>query len=386
MKQPLDMEQVLAAELKVIRDRRVYLKFGRLPDSPSTGPSAEAAREEALEMGLTGLAFSGGGIRSATFALGILQGLARLGLLSRFDYLSTVSGGGYIGSWLAAWVYREGDLANVERQLKPSRAEQAKAERELLRPARQFHPMPDRPLGNGAPAYFQRGRVVDEEPEPIHHIRSYSNYLAPRPGLTSADTWALLAIYLRNVAINSMTILPATIILVAIVRLVVAYFAQSPRNLDWLLGINAFGALVNLVLSVRYIVLALKEVARLREHPAGPDGRGPEAPRPHSNKAGLHCFVILPLFLSAICFTWMFYYPVGFDLQLMSWGDGSGVRTTGKSLVILGVDTAGRLHIRIFDAGGKRVTDTDEAQLPGAQAGAVAALKQQLPGLLPRTC
>lgn len=42
---------------------------------------------------LVGLAFSGGGIRSATFNLGILQGLAKKNLLNKFDYLSTVSGG-----------------------------------------------------------------------------------------------------------------------------------------------------------------------------------------------------------------------------------------------------------------------------------------------------
>src|SRR4029434_5745535 len=53
------------------------------------------------------LCFSGGGIRSATFGLGVLQALARSGLLPRFDYLSTVSGGGYLGSWLSAWIYRE---------------------------------------------------------------------------------------------------------------------------------------------------------------------------------------------------------------------------------------------------------------------------------------
>lgn len=45
-----------------------------------------------------GLAFSGGGIRSATFCLGVLRALAKNGVLRRFDYLSTVSGGGYIGS------------------------------------------------------------------------------------------------------------------------------------------------------------------------------------------------------------------------------------------------------------------------------------------------
>src|SRR5688572_32930808 len=59
--------------------------FGKVPDEP-----------------LVGLALSGGGIRSATFGLGILQGLKRLGLFEQLDYVSTVSGGGYIGSWLQA--------------------------------------------------------------------------------------------------------------------------------------------------------------------------------------------------------------------------------------------------------------------------------------------
>ena len=54
------------------------------------------------------LCISGGGIRSASFALGVIQGLAKLGteakdsFLNQIDYLSTVSGGGYIGSSPAA--------------------------------------------------------------------------------------------------------------------------------------------------------------------------------------------------------------------------------------------------------------------------------------------
>lgn len=56
---------------------------------------------------LTGLAFSGGGIRSATFNLGILQALSELRLLRHFDYLSCVSGGGYIGGWLSAFIDRQ---------------------------------------------------------------------------------------------------------------------------------------------------------------------------------------------------------------------------------------------------------------------------------------
>src|SRR5215469_17904673 len=66
------------------------------------------------------LCISGGGIRSATFALGALQGLADLGILEHFDYLSTVSGGGYIGSWLSAWKHRRAGLQNILQELKSS--------------------------------------------------------------------------------------------------------------------------------------------------------------------------------------------------------------------------------------------------------------------------
>ncbi|MBV8607514.1 MAG: patatin-like phospholipase family protein, partial [Singulisphaera sp.] len=90
-------------------------------DAPDEDAALTAARLEALQTHLTGLAFSGGGIRSGTFAVGFLQGLASLGLLQRIDYLSTVSGGGYAAGWLAAWLAREADVANVERQLAPNR-------------------------------------------------------------------------------------------------------------------------------------------------------------------------------------------------------------------------------------------------------------------------
>jgi hypothetical protein len=72
----------------------------------------------------------------------------------------------------------------------------------------------------------------------------------------------------------------------------------------------------------------------------------------------------------------------GYDLRLRSWGDGSGVPASGKKRVIVGIDDNGRLHIRSFDADGK-LTDTDETERPPAQAGAIAALKQRIPGLLP---
>ena len=56
----------------------------------------------------TALCLSGGGIRSAAFSLGVLQALAGGRLLTEFDYLSTVSGGGFIGGWLQVLIHRKG--------------------------------------------------------------------------------------------------------------------------------------------------------------------------------------------------------------------------------------------------------------------------------------
>ena len=47
-----------------------------------------------------GLALSGGGIRSATFCLGVVQVLAERNLFKDIDFLSTVSGGGYVGCFI----------------------------------------------------------------------------------------------------------------------------------------------------------------------------------------------------------------------------------------------------------------------------------------------
>ncbi|WBY03279.1 hypothetical protein PE066_07020 [Ramlibacter tataouinensis] len=75
------------------------------PDRPAEGSPA------------WGLALSGGGIRSATFALGLASGLAQQGLLRRFDLLSTVSGGGYIGSALGRLFRKGEDPLAVEKRL-----------------------------------------------------------------------------------------------------------------------------------------------------------------------------------------------------------------------------------------------------------------------------
>ncbi|HEX9735476.1 MAG TPA: patatin-like phospholipase family protein, partial [Thermoanaerobaculia bacterium] len=57
--------------------------------------------------GLFGLAFSGGGIRSAILNLGIAQALHERGVFAHVDYMSTVSGGGYLGASLSTLMRRK---------------------------------------------------------------------------------------------------------------------------------------------------------------------------------------------------------------------------------------------------------------------------------------
>jgi hypothetical protein len=143
---------------------------------------------------LRGLALSGGGIRSATFCLGVLQQLAAEGRLGCFDYLSTVSGGGFIGGWWSAWLSRS--------EHRETEGEQAGApaifpDAERIELDRQGHPGDYTPDGS-------RSAGAD----PIHHVRLFSNYLTPRKGALSADTWRAITVVSRNLLITLLTLLP----------------------------------------------------------------------------------------------------------------------------------------------------------------------------------
>ena len=71
---------------------------------------------QARQLPTVGLALSGGGVRSATFGLGLLRGLAAQGLFRRVDYLSTISGGGYVGAMLGRLISALG-LAQAQQML-----------------------------------------------------------------------------------------------------------------------------------------------------------------------------------------------------------------------------------------------------------------------------
>jgi hypothetical protein len=59
---------------------------------------------------------------------------------------------------------------------------------------------------------------IDPEAAPVRHLRQYSNYLSPKLGITSGDTWTLVALYLRNLLLNLLVLLPILAVALAIPR------------------------------------------------------------------------------------------------------------------------------------------------------------------------
>lgn len=134
----------------IAEERRLLGSSGDEHDVAVSPPNAAGEpRVAGVGADVCGLALSGGGIRSATFNLGVLQALAQLDLLKHFDYMATVSGGGYIGGWWTAWRLRA---------------------------------PPD--------ALFPRD---DEAEYELRHLREYSKYLAPRWSVADLDSWLFVA-------------------------------------------------------------------------------------------------------------------------------------------------------------------------------------------------
>lgn len=169
--------RLMAAEAKYIQAWRH--KNGRR--SKSDAPSH-----------LNGLALSGGGIRSATFALGVMQALAHHNLLKKFDYLSTVSGGGYIGSALTWFLSAQ---ANAERNDggMPFNADKAGF-----------------PFGSDSPDPHQKPGDKPEQSAVLNYLRDHGHYLNPGAGI---NIFALLGVVMRGTLLNLIVWLPLAILL-----------------------------------------------------------------------------------------------------------------------------------------------------------------------------
>lgn len=198
-------EKVFNAELENIRIRREFMSLPPVGDG--NGQPKGQGEWPTVSLGLSGIALSGGGIRSSTFNLGVLQALDGIDLLKRFDYLSTVSGGGYIGSCLSS-VFT-GAAASYEVQM--TKAPGTNSEDEATGADQ------DDEVAGAEQAGEAGGKAVQMLPFPFRHepgkresgafrhLRSYASYLTPdRP-------FAMLrlpGLFIRGLLINSVIVLP----------------------------------------------------------------------------------------------------------------------------------------------------------------------------------
>jgi hypothetical protein len=196
----------------------------------------------------TALCLSGGGIRSAAFCLGALQAFAERRLLRSFNYLSTVSGGGYIGAWLTRCIAESTGIGGV-----------AMAEECILDSAR----MP--------------------EPAELQRLRSFTNFLTPRPGLASKDTWAGVVLWLRNTLVNWLVFFPLMLAVAASAVLYVGVICAlvSGSLAPMLSFVTGFIALIFLGVSVFHACINMPSHGhpdagwqKTRKDQFGIDGRG----------------------------------------------------------------------------------------------------------------
>jgi hypothetical protein len=143
-----------------------------------------------------GFALSGGGIRSATFCLGLFQALARQKLIRRIDYLSTVSGGGYFGSFLGtAFTRPRANADSVEREL------------------------------------------ADNHSWPVSWLRENGRFLSPNG---SGDNWHTAAVALRNWAALHLVLLTFIFLVLCFGMLVRADLATANATKDFWRSIEVF--------------------------------------------------------------------------------------------------------------------------------------------------
>jgi len=180
--------EVLVSEHAAIEMRRAWL-LGQQREIPKTSKSDITIKHSNARLGkhpaksgdfsTRGLALSGGGIRSAAFSLGALQALEVDGQFEKFDYISTVSGGGYTGTALTAAMSKN---------------------------------------GGKFPFVDAQDKVSDSAT--VRHIRDFSNYLVPK-GLI--DLLRDLGIVFRGLAAIVMIVLPVLLLLAAFTL----YFNQN---------------------------------------------------------------------------------------------------------------------------------------------------------------
>ncbi len=203
----IEFKEVFEQEKRFVQARRKHT----IPEEIDNGKSEPEA--------LIGLAISGGGIRSATFGLGVLEALNEKELLKKVDYLSTVSGGGYIGAWLSANCHRNKNWLKGKTREEEEKGETVEKELEEKE---------------------KKANEGMQWRDSIAYLRRYSNYLSPKMGLLSADTWSMLTVWLRNTLLIQIMIILSIACSLLIMREVIELF-------DWASQYNSYSIYISIL-------------------------------------------------------------------------------------------------------------------------------------------
>lgn len=183
--------EVLAAEFEEIAARRknahASTDGGGIFEPPCLTNQPTIAND------LVGLACSGGGIRSASFSLGVIQFLISKGLFKKVDYLSTVSGGGYTGSCISALTKDKPGSENLLTE-----------------------------------------RIDGDEPAALNHIRNYSEYLKSEG---RGRDFRIPFLFVEGVLRSILTFFPIVILAVFFTEIFFEFTGQFSTAVQWSLPI-----------------------------------------------------------------------------------------------------------------------------------------------------
>jgi Patatin-like phospholipase len=204
------------------------------------------------------ICLSGGGIRSAAFALGIMQCFAQHRVsskwktgetepvLQQFDYLSTVSGGGYVGSWFSAWLFQDREEARNEKA-KSEEANSDKAAGADNAANDEAGKEAAKPHGASAVLKSLHDRAgKHDEAVPITNLRRDSHYLAPSFSAISPDVWGSVATVVRNLFLNWALLVPPMILAVLVTQTLGYIFVDAlsdQTNVNWIYAASTLATL-----------------------------------------------------------------------------------------------------------------------------------------------
>ena len=263
----LGTQDMLCRELDEIERRRARRSSAPAP----VHDDFEMPQQRAQRLDLSALCLSGGGIRSAAFCLGVLQALAGKGMLRQFDYLSTVSGGGFIGGWLQVLIREQGGVGSAEDAIKRPR------------------------------------------PAVVRRLRAYTNYLTPQTGPLSTDTWAAIVLYLRNLLINWAVFAP----LFLLITLIPIFY----RTAIWVCSDFAWINLALLVCAGLALVGGVVRACMLL--PSHREPRSLDDPTPsYASASNIRWSIVYPALGWTLLVPWLLDFaegPLAIDLSKAPW-------------------------------------------------------------------